>query len=116
MNSLLTFGAMVTAAQGLPVDGDDLCADGRAQALSPVAKAVGEGLGIKHRKHSAEGIVAGNAAGQFQKAPQPLSAGLAEILEVHKTLGATEHRAQSDQENLTEQVFLGAVHSRIVNG
>ena len=78
-----------------------------------MAEALGKLHGIEQGKDPAEGIMAGDAIGQSQKAAQKLDLGVAEFLKIHKALGPAEHRAERDGEDVDEQVVLCALDPRV---
>ena len=102
-----------TAAQGLAVEGDDLAGQRRAQALRPGREGLGKLRGIQRGEDPPEGVVTGDAVGQFEQAPEPVALGLAELLEVHEALRAAEQRAEGDEQNVVERVAFGARDARV---
>ena len=68
------------AAQGFAVEGDDFAGQRLAQTLRPSREGLGELRGIQRGEDPPEGVVAGNAVGQFEQAAQPLALGFAELL------------------------------------
>ena len=115
VDGFLAFGPVMAAAQRLAVDGDDLRANGLAQALGPLAKAGGKLLGVKERKHPAEGIMAGDAMRQLQKTAQEILLGVTELFKVHKVFGPAKHGTDRDHQNVAERVHLAAIDPRIFN-
>ena len=115
MNGFLAFGPVKAASHGLAVDGDNLRADGLAQAPGPAAKVLGKLRGIEHGKDPAEGIMAGDAIDQGEKAAEKLDLGVAEFFKIHNAFGTAEHRAVRDREDGDERVVLGAVYPRVFN-
>ena len=105
--------ALMAAPEGLAINGNNLPADELSQTLRPTAKTVGKLLRIKQGKDSAEGIVTRDTIGQLKNRASPFQPGIAEILEVHETLCATQHRAKSDHENIVERMRFGPVNPGI---
>lgn len=82
-----------------------------AQAFGPVAETLGELARVERGEDPSKGVMAGNAIGQAQKGAQPCLFGAAEVGKIHEALGATEHGEQSDEEDVFEQMSLGAIHA-----
>jgi hypothetical protein len=101
------------AAQRLAIQGHDLLAHGGAQALRPAHETLQERLGIQRLEEAVEGVVAGDAARQFQKSFEPVLFGFAKIFHVIEALASAEQRADGDDEQVDEPVFAGALHARV---
>ncbi len=60
---------------------------------------------IERLEEAVEGVVAGNALGQFQKGLEPVFFGAAKILQVIEALAAAEQRADRDDQEIDEPVL-----------
>ena len=112
MQGRLAAGPIKRAAQDLPIDGHyalALLAKLRHEPLKRVA----ELIRVQIAKQPAERVVAGQAILQLEKAAQKRLFGLREHRHVHRTLAATQHRAQSDQQQFIEIVQTGIAAARV---
>ena len=109
--------ARVDGAPGrLAIERDDLaCArrQGGAHALGPGGESLGKGGGIEHGKEPVERVVAGRSAGQEQERAQPALAQPGKVGHVVETLPAGEQRADRDDEQVHQAVFLAALDARV---
>ena len=120
------------APQGFAVEGDsraqriNLAGQRSAQPRGPGGEGLGELRGIQRGEDAPEGVVTGDAVGQFEQVPEPVALGLAEFLEVHEALRAAEpfrqaqgpepaegQRADGDEQNVVERVAFGARDARV---
>ena len=101
------------AAQGLAIEGDDLAGQHRAQALGPGGEGLGELRGIEQGEDPPEGVVAGDAVGQFEQAAQPLALGFAELLHLRKAFRTAEQRADGNDQDVPERMAFGALDARV---
>ena len=101
------------AAQGFAVEGDDFAGQRLAQTLRPSREGLGELRGIQRGEDPPEGVVAGNAVGQFEQAAQPLALGFAELLHLREALRTAEQRADGDDQDVTERMAFGALDARV---
>ena len=113
VDGFTTLGAVMTAPQGLPVDGHDLGGKALAQALRPVGETLRKLPRIKEGEDASKSIMAGNPVGQFEKARQPIALGFAEACKLDKTLRPAKQRADGNHQNIMEGMRLGALHPRI---
>lgn len=96
-------------AQRLPVDGDDLGRKALAQAARPVHETFRELPRVEQGEDAAEGIMAGDAIGQFEKARQPFAFGFSEALKLDKVLRPAEQRADCNHQDVMKAMGLGAL-------
>ena len=68
---------------------------------------------VERGEEAVEGVVAGDAIGQFQKSAQPRRLGVAEKLHVLEALRPAEQRADGDDQDVLELVQPGALNARI---
>jgi hypothetical protein len=105
--------AAAAAAQRLAIEGHDLAGQTLAQTLGPEGEGFGELRGIERGKDPPKGVVAGDAAGQFEESAQPLVLGTAKVCHVHEALRAAEQRADRDDEQIMKTVHLAAIDARV---
>ena len=101
------------AAQGLAVEGDDFTGQRPAEPLRPGREGFGELRGIQGGEDPPEGVVAGDAVGQFEQAAQPRPLGFAKLLHLREALRAAEQRADRDDQDVTERMALGTLDARV---
>ena len=70
-------------------------------------------MGIQGLKEAVEGVVAGDAPGQFEKGFEPVLLGVAEVFHVVVALAAAQERADGDDQEVDEPVFPGAGDARV---
>jgi hypothetical protein len=93
-------------AQNLAVDRDDALRQCR-KARHETLKTGAERLRIQQTKNPAERVMAGQTVFQRQKATQERLFVFGEFSHVHRRLAATQHRAQSNHQNLPEIMTSG---------
>src|SRR5262245_59667366 len=95
------------AAYGLAVDRNMKEAQGITDGVDPAGEAVLEGQRVQRREDSVEGVMRRRAVRQRQTdGPQPGLLGAAEAGDGIPGAGATEDRAQGDDEDIAEQVMV----------
>ena len=90
--------------QRLAVDGPDLPGERGAQALGPAHESLQEALRAERGEEPVEGVVAGDAVGQFQKGAQPGLLGVAEEVHVSK-LSAPQSSAQMEMRRMSSNLW-----------
>lgn len=105
----------MAAAQRLAVEGGDFLGNVAAQALGPGTETLGKLARVERGEDASKGVRAGDGIGQLQKGAQPRLFGPAEVRKIHEALRATEHGEQGDEEDVFEQMRLGAIHAWIDN-
>ena len=113
VDGFATLGAVMTAAQRLAVDGDNLGGKCLPQAARPVGETLRKLPRIEQGKDTSEGIMTGDAIGQLEKARQPGAFGFSEALKLDKVLRPAEQRADGDHQAVVEAMRLGALQPRI---
>ena len=108
-----TLGAVMAAAQGLSVDGDNLGRKALAQAARPVGETLRELPWIEQGEDAPEGIMTGDAVGQLEKTRQPVVLGFDKAFKLDKVLRPTKQRSDRDPQDIVEAMRLGALHPRI---
>ena len=99
-------GGIEGPAQNFAVDRDDALRHVR-KARHETLKTGAERLRIQQTKNPAEGVMAGQTMFQRQKATQERLFVFGELSHVHGCLTATQHRAQSDHQDLQEIMTSG---------
>jgi hypothetical protein len=74
------------------------------QRLDPAEEAPLEFVGVEPLEEAAEGVVRGDAVGQFQEGPQPGDLGVAEVLDVVPGVGPGDDRTDGDGDDVEEFV------------
>jgi predicted transposase YbfD/YdcC len=107
-------GTIKRAAQHLAIDGHhtlELFRKLRHKPLKRIAKLIG----VEIAKQPAEGVVAGQAVGQGEKAAQKRLFGLSKQSHIHRTLTAAQHAAQGDHQQFVKVMQRGIAAARILN-
>ena len=97
-------GSVVGAAQGFSIDGDCFTLEGFGKLPHPAGEEVMEPLGIELGEETAEGVMGGDAVGQFQEFLKPVKLGAAVFSYLGPGVGAADEGAKSNQEDIVEQV------------
>jgi hypothetical protein len=105
--------AAAAAAQRLAIEGHDLAGQTLAQTLGPEGEGFGELRGVERGKDPPKGVVAGDAAGQFEESAQPLVLGTAKVFHVHEALRFAEQRAERDEQDVVEAMDPAPFDARI---
>ncbi len=85
-----------------------------ARGPHPPTEPIREGIRCEFDEDAFKGIVAGNAIGQFEEAPEELFLGASVLGDLFPAIGPADHRAGSDDENVHQLVELvGRRHPRI---
>ncbi len=96
--------AIVRATQRLAIQGHVRAAQGGTQVGQPTLQAHEQGRRIELGKDPAQGIVGGNAVGQFQKTPQEGELGFAEAFDIHPGIGIGHHAAQGQDQHVLQDM------------
>jgi hypothetical protein len=88
--------------QRLAVDRDHLALGRLGYRPHPAQKTRLKLHGVKQAKDPIEGVVRGNAPGQFQKLLEPFVPRLSKVLDGRKTLGPAEHGTHGDDQNVAQ--------------
>src|SRR3954466_15398863 len=105
--------AVKGAAQRLAVDRYDLAVEDLGKGLGPSAEAGLEGIRVDQHEDAPEGVVRGNAIGQGQEGLQPAQLVAAVERDVVPALGARDHRAHRDDQDISQPMLDLAGTSRI---
>ena len=93
------------------VEGDDFAGQRLAPTLAPGRADLGELRGIQRGQDPPEGVVAGNAVGQFEQAAQPFALSFAELLHLRKAFRTAEQRADRNDQEITARMAFGALNA-----
>jgi len=96
--------AILGTAQGFTVDGDRFAGEGFAEVLYPSGKEALKACGIDLGEEPAEGIMGGDAIGQFEEFFKLSGFGAAEFSHVGPGVRPTDDGAQRDHEHVVEVV------------
>jgi hypothetical protein len=94
--------AVEGAAQGLAVDRHDFPVKRLGKRLSPSGEAGLEGVRVDQHEDAPEGVMRGNAVGQRQKGSQPAQLVATIKGDVVPALGARDHRAHRDDQDVDQ--------------
>ena len=97
-------GPVMGTAQGFTIDGDGFTQKRYGKLPGPAGEEVMEPLGIELGEETAEGVVGGDAVGQFQEFLQPVKLGPAVFSHLGPGVGAADEGTKSNQEDIVEQV------------
>ncbi len=110
-------GVAAGAPQRLAVDGDVPEAGDRVAPLGqPAAEALGKHLGVERAEDAIDGVVTGNAVGQFQESFQPSLATLRKGMDGLETGGPADQADDGDEEDVIDAVFSGAMDAGVGEG
>src|SRR3954447_4001825 len=109
----LRSAAVKGAAQRLAVDRYDLAMEDLGKGLGPSAEADLEGIRVDQHEDAPEGVVRGNAMGQGQEGLQPAQLVAAVERDVVPALGARDHRAHRNDQDINQPMLDLAGTSRI---
>jgi hypothetical protein len=101
------------APHGLAVDRHHLALDPARQGLRPPGEAGLERVRIDEHEHPAEGVVRGDAVRQLEEGLEPGPLALPVELDVLPALGAGDHRADRDREDVDQAVVAPARLARV---
>src|SRR5947209_13606745 len=113
MQSRLAAGLIERAAQHLAIDRHHPLQLLRELPHKPL-KGIAKLIRIKIAKQPAEGVMAGQAVGQGEKAAQKWLFGLSEESHIYRTLTAAQHAAQSDHQQFAKVMQRGIPVARIL--
>jgi len=97
-------GLVARAAQGFPIDGDGITLKRFSQFPRSAAEEVMEPLGVEPGEEPPEGVMGGDAVGQFQEFLEPVQLGAAVFNHLGPGVGAADEGAKSNHEDIVEQV------------
>jgi hypothetical protein len=112
MQGRLAAGPIKRAAQDLPIDGYYALALLGKLRHEPLKRAA-ELIRVQIAKQPTERVVAGQPILQLEKTAQKSLFGLREHRHVHRTLAATQHRAQSNHQQFIKIVQTGIAAARV---
>src|SRR3712207_6347640 len=93
------------ASERLAIDGDHLALEASRKRASPGREASLERLGIDQYEHAPEGVVRGDAVRQRQEGPEPGQLAAAVERDVVPALGAGDHGADRDHQDVGQPVL-----------
>jgi len=94
------------AAQGLAVQADLLARKAGQGRPRPAQQHAREDAGGQTARHVAEGVVRGDAVGEFQELPEPSLLFAGEGFHPHPVFDAAQHRAEDDHQDVLERMQL----------
>ena len=103
-------------AQPFAVNGDELALGHLEYRAHPGKEAFLELLGAQPCEDVAEGVVRGDAVGEFHKAPEPLDLGFAELLDFDPVVGAADDGTDGDGEDVDELMVLVTLNAWVIEG
>jgi hypothetical protein len=74
------------------------------QRRHPGGEALLKGQRVEQAEDPSEGVVRGDAPGQFEEGPEPVALGVGIIGDLHPVVGAAEDGAGGDENDLVESV------------
>src|SRR5438270_779047 len=113
VQSRLAAGLIERAAQHLAIDRHHPLQLLRELPHKPL-KGIAKLIRIEIAKQPAEGVMAGQAVGQGEKAAQKWLFGLSEQSHIYRTLTAAQHAAQSDHQQFAKVMQRGIPVARIL--
>ena len=109
----LTLAFVVRAAQCLAVKGDDLLVSDLRHGTHPIEKALLKGFGVESRQDSAEGVMRGDAVGEFEELAQPSFFGEAELFHIGEAISAADDGTGGNEEDVNEFVVATIFLARV---
>lgn len=99
--------------QGFAIDGYVPYAQEDADLVQPTQQGGLQGLGLETIEEAIEGVVRGNAVGQFQEALQPVPTLVPEGFDVGSGVGAGDDGADGDGEDVAQEMTFAAVDAGV---
>src|ERR1043165_8322336 len=96
----LAAGRVEGAAQGLAVDGNQAAIGRLDEGADPVEEALAEGGGVQAGEDPAEGVVGGDAVGQFQESLEPGELVVAVLLDIDPGVGAGDDGTDGEGDDI----------------
>src|SRR5262245_45243085 len=102
------------ATQGLAVDGDVFDGQGLLNGRHPRSEAGLKGMGLEPIEDTFEGVMRGDAVGQFEKPFEPVAALTTKGLDLLPILSAGNDGTQSNDDDILEQMQAAVCSSGVL--